>query len=44
LPLQRAFREPRKFPVDIVFILVMVGLYVVTHWLAVAISRLGGHE
>jgi hypothetical protein len=37
-------REPRKLPVDIIFILVIVTLYVVTHWLAVAISRLGGHE
>ena len=27
---------------DIVFILVMAGLYAATHWLAWALSRLGG--
>jgi hypothetical protein len=28
--------------VDIVFILIIVGLYAASHWIAWAISRLGG--
>jgi hypothetical protein len=29
---------------DAVFILIIVGLYAMTHWLAVAVARLGGVE
>ena len=29
---------------DAVFILTIIGLYAVTHWLASAVSRLGGVE
>jgi len=29
---------------DVVFLLVIIVLYAVTHWLAAALSRLGGHE
>jgi hypothetical protein len=29
---------------DVIFILIMVALYVVTHWLTAALSRLGGVE
>jgi len=29
---------------DVIFVLAIVALYAVTHWLAVALSRLGGHE
>ena len=29
---------------DAVFILVIIALYAITHWLAVAVSRLGGTE
>jgi hypothetical protein len=29
---------------DAVFILTIIGLYLATHWLAVAVSRLGGAE
>jgi hypothetical protein len=29
---------------DVVFLLAIIALYAVTHWLAAAISRLGGHE
>jgi hypothetical protein len=29
---------------DVIFILIIVALYAVTHWLAWALSRLGGVE
>jgi hypothetical protein len=29
---------------DAIFILIIIGLYAATHWLAVAVSRLGGVE
>jgi hypothetical protein len=29
---------------DAVFILTIIGLYAATHWLAAAVSRLGGSE
>jgi len=29
---------------DVIFILITLGLYSVTHWVVVAISRLGGVE
>jgi hypothetical protein len=29
---------------DAVFILVIIALYAITHWLAAAVSRLGGIE
>jgi hypothetical protein len=35
---------PGRSGVDIVFILVIAGLYAVSHWVAWAISRLGGLE
>jgi hypothetical protein len=29
---------------DVIFILILIGLYLATHWLAAAVSRLGGVE
>jgi hypothetical protein len=29
---------------DAVFILIIIGLYAITHWLAAAVARLGGIE
>jgi hypothetical protein len=29
---------------DAIFILIIIGLYLSTHWLAAAVSRLGGVE
>jgi len=29
---------------DALFVLIIIGLYVVTHWLVTAVSRLGGVE
>jgi hypothetical protein len=29
---------------DAIFILIIIGLYLATHWLASAVSRLGGVE
>jgi hypothetical protein len=37
-------RLPEKTIMDAVFILIIVGLYATTHWLAAAVSRLGGVE
>jgi len=34
--------DSREIGVDIVFILIIAGLYAVSHWIARAISRLGG--
>jgi len=33
-----------KATMDAIFILIIIGLYLATHWLASAVSRLGGVE
>jgi hypothetical protein len=33
-----------KNTMDVIFILLIIGLYAVTHWVTAAISRLGGVE
>jgi hypothetical protein len=38
----KPFEEER--PVDIVFIIAVIALYAVTHWIVRALSRLGGVE
>ncbi len=42
----RASAEPERerATMDAIFILIIIGLYLATHWLAAAVSRLGGVE
>jgi len=38
-------RRPQpELPVDFIFLLALIALYTATHWLIVAVTRLGGLE